>query len=72
VHAWAPPAPGGAAEPVPRVLIGPIFSAFVLFLPKGGTAEIHRMGVDGQSEAVQRPDKDPSRPMWPSAVADIH
>jgi hypothetical protein len=30
------------------LVIGTIFSAFVLFLPKGGTAQIQLMGVDEQ------------------------
>jgi catechol 2,3-dioxygenase-like lactoylglutathione lyase family enzyme len=37
----------------------------------GGTAQIHLMGVDGQSKFAQGPDKDPSRPHVALAVPDI-
>jgi catechol 2,3-dioxygenase-like lactoylglutathione lyase family enzyme len=37
----------------------------------GGTAQIHLMGVDGQSKFAETPDKDPSRPHVALAVADI-
>ena len=37
----------------------------------GGTAQIHLMGVDGQSRFAQGPDKDPSRPHVALAVPDI-
>jgi catechol 2,3-dioxygenase-like lactoylglutathione lyase family enzyme len=37
----------------------------------GGTAQIHLMGVDGQSKFAQGPNKDPSRPHVALAVADV-
>ena len=37
----------------------------------GGTAQIHLMGVDGQSKFAKGPDKDPSRPHVALAVPDI-
>jgi catechol 2,3-dioxygenase-like lactoylglutathione lyase family enzyme len=37
----------------------------------GGTAQIHLMGVDGQSKFAQGPDRDPSRPHVALAVRDI-
>jgi catechol 2,3-dioxygenase-like lactoylglutathione lyase family enzyme len=37
----------------------------------GGTAQIHLMGVDGQSKFAESPDKDPSRPHVALAVPDI-
>jgi catechol 2,3-dioxygenase-like lactoylglutathione lyase family enzyme len=37
----------------------------------GGTAQIHLMGVDGQSKFAQGPDRDPSRPHVALAVPDI-
>ena len=37
----------------------------------GGTAQIHLMGVDGQSKFAQGPGQDPSRPHVALAVADI-
>ncbi|HXJ81806.1 MAG TPA: VOC family protein [Candidatus Methylomirabilis sp.] len=37
----------------------------------GGTAQIHLMGVDGQSKFAQAPDRDPSRPHVALAVPDI-
>ena len=37
----------------------------------GGNAQIHLMGVDGQSKFAQGPDKDPSRPHVALAVPDI-
>ena len=37
----------------------------------GGTAQIHLMGVDGQSKFAVGPDKDPSQPHVALAVADI-
>jgi catechol 2,3-dioxygenase-like lactoylglutathione lyase family enzyme len=37
----------------------------------GGTAQIHLMGVNGQSKFAQGPDKDPSRPHVALAVADV-
>jgi catechol 2,3-dioxygenase-like lactoylglutathione lyase family enzyme len=37
----------------------------------GGTAQIHLMGVEGQSKFAQGPDKDPSRPHVALAVPDI-
>jgi catechol 2,3-dioxygenase-like lactoylglutathione lyase family enzyme len=37
----------------------------------GGTAQIHLMGVDGESKFAQGPNKDPSRPHVALAVADI-
>ena len=37
----------------------------------GGTAQIHLMGVDGQSKFAEAPDKDPSHPHVALAVADI-
>jgi len=37
----------------------------------GGTAQIHLMGVDGQSKFAQGPDRDPSRPHVALAVPDV-
>jgi catechol 2,3-dioxygenase-like lactoylglutathione lyase family enzyme len=37
----------------------------------GGTAQIHLMGVDGESKFAQGPGKDPSHPHVALAVADI-
>jgi catechol 2,3-dioxygenase-like lactoylglutathione lyase family enzyme len=37
----------------------------------GGTAQIHLMGVDGQSKFAKGPNQDPSRPHVALAVADI-
>jgi catechol 2,3-dioxygenase-like lactoylglutathione lyase family enzyme len=37
----------------------------------GGNAQIHLMGVDGQSKFAKGPDKDPSRPHVALAVASI-
>jgi catechol 2,3-dioxygenase-like lactoylglutathione lyase family enzyme len=37
----------------------------------GGTAQIHLMGVDGQSRFAQGPGRDPSTPHVALAVADI-
>ncbi len=37
----------------------------------GGTAQIHLMGVDGQSKFAEGPDKDPSHPHVALAVEDI-
>jgi catechol 2,3-dioxygenase-like lactoylglutathione lyase family enzyme len=37
----------------------------------GGTAQIHLMGVDGQSKFAKGPGRDPSRPHVALAVADI-
>ena len=37
----------------------------------GGTAQIHLMGVDGQSKFAESPGKDPSHPHVALAVADI-
>lgn len=37
----------------------------------GGAAQIHLMGVDGQSKFAQGPDKDPSHPHVALAVPDI-
>ena len=38
----------------------------------GGTAQIHLMGVDGQSNFAKGPGRDPSSPHVALAVADIH
>jgi catechol 2,3-dioxygenase-like lactoylglutathione lyase family enzyme len=37
----------------------------------GGTAQIHLMGVEGQSRFAQGPDRDPSRPHVALAVPDV-